>query len=112
MKKFTNILYFCFLSFILSGCYYKDGCWYAPQSAYCPMKNYKSDLQRYYKSDGQPVSEEQKINNIKACGGIIDGHGNISNGIKNGSYINNFDAIKKFNNCMENKGYKYDSVAT
>ena len=108
MFKFISLFS---LIFVLSGCYYsfKDGCWYAPQYAGCPMKNYKSDLQRYYKADGQQINEEQKINDIKACGGMTNERGYI---IKNSNAKTTFDTRAEIYNCMKNKGYKYDSIAT
>ena len=110
MKKFIYIN-ICFLSLILSSCYYKEGCWYSPQNVYCPQKNFKSDVQRYYKIDGQPVSEEQKINDIKTCGVVPDKDGNFFRAIRKANPKDDgFDASKKVGECMKAKNYKYDNV--
>ncbi|MDF7676798.1 hypothetical protein PT286_08640 [Neisseriaceae bacterium ESL0693] len=118
MRKFTYILGCCFLSLSLSGCYYnsKSGCLHLPQSVHCPMKNYKSDVQRYYKIDGQPVSEEQKINDIKACGAVPDKDGNFLRAIRkaypaDGKSLDRGAVItRKIYFCMKEKGYDYDNV--
>lgn len=75
------------------------------------MKNIKSDVQRYYKIDGQPVSEEQKINDIKACGAIPDKDGNFLRAIRE-SYpgTSGINVVKKVGECIRAKGYSYDNV--
>ena len=110
MNKYICLIVF---SFALSGCYYnpQSGCLHLPQSVHCNMKNYKSDVQRLYKVDGQPVSEEQKINDIKACGAVPDEYGNFLRAIrKEYPKDNGYSVIKPLGNCLWDKGYKNDNV--
>ncbi|WP_156956526.1 hypothetical protein [Stenoxybacter acetivorans] len=99
-----NIILFISLS-LLSSCYWRNGCFVSPQSVYCPRENV-SDFDRY-KKDGS--TKEQKLRDIQSCGGNPDKYGNLFRQIreKNPGGNNDWKAVRKFANCMENKGYKY-----
>ena len=101
-------IYLFSLIFILCGCYYsfKDDCWYGPETN-CIQRNKKSDLQRYYRADGQQISEEQKISDIRACGAVPDKNGSFLSDIWKNKGIN---AVKKVGECMTAKGYDYDNI--
>ncbi|WP_304712373.1 hypothetical protein [Neisseria viridiae] len=95
------------LCLMATSCYYKDGCFYAPQSVNCNIKH-KSDFDSYQKIG---ITDEQKIIDMKNCLGV---------------YGNNIIDYKKiypvgldykfpgkniahnFYSCMINKGYIYN----
>lgn len=94
-KYFLMILSFIFLS----G---SSTCWSPMPVVSCGYR--KPDIERYSKIN---TSLKQKEDDIRQCGGEIDKYGNIFASIRraNPGEENGWLAVKKFSNCMKNKGY-------
>lgn len=116
MKKFQKLVLSIGAVSSLSGCVvYSDGCLGSLQSVSCPVVY--SDFDAYGKED---ETREQKLQDVKDCGGIMDEGGFIfyhvrKNAIKdipekerNKRSIAEDNAVKKFDECMKSKGYEYD----
>lgn len=105
MTKLYELLLITNIAALFSGCYYKDNCLILPQSVYCMDKKI-SDFDRYSKIN---TSLKQKEDDIKQCGGVPDKYGNIFEPLRktNPEGDNDWLAVKKFSNCMKNKGYNY-----
>lgn len=89
---------------ILSSCYFKSDCLVLPQSVYCPTKK-KSDYDSYSKTN---VGLQQKNDDIKSCGGVVDKYGSIFTPFRKANPADDgFLAIKNFGICMKSKGYMY-----
>ncbi|QIO05474.1 hypothetical protein [Acinetobacter shaoyimingii] len=103
--KYLKVVFLTNAFALLGGCYYKDNCLILPQSVYCMDKTI-SDFDRYTKTG---ISLKQKENDIKQCGGTPDKNGNIFGPLRKANSGGNSDllAVKKFSNCMKNKGYSY-----
>lgn len=92
------------LCLMATSCYYKDGCFYAPQSVDCNIK-YKSDFDSYQKIG---ITDEQKGIDMKNCLGV---YGNNIIDYKK-IYVRGLDdkfprknISHNFHYCMINKGY-------
>lgn len=92
--------------FLMTSCYYKDGCFYAPQAVSCNIK-YRSDFDSYQKIG---VKDKQKYMDMKNCLGI---HGDNIDYKRN--FIRDLNARfpkqnigRKFYQCMNSKGYIFN----
>lgn len=94
---------------LLSSCYYKDGCFYAPQHASCNHITYKSDFDSFQKPE---VSDEQKLIDMKDC---LGKYGEGIDYKKSITYVlykkyPNENIVHEFGQCMKYKGYIYNAI--
>lgn len=98
--------------FLVSGCYYSDGCIYSPQMVNCYVDKGKDwPYIAYFQKKGNlgNTNAEQRWQDVRLCGGI-----NISKETNNFQIKNerepdgsiNIIAVNNFESCMLNKGYK------
>ena len=103
MIKNKDILIGIFL--LLTSC---NGCWSPMPVVTCGgYSNNKSNFDSYEKIG---INQVQKIQDISDCGAIPDKYGNIFTPLRqaNSGEQQGWAAIKKFDNCMKTKGYKYN----
>lgn len=97
------------LSFILSGCYYSDGCMYTPQMVNCVYNDVGKypDITTYYKVN-MTTDKNVRWKDAIACGAVYDKEGWIYKNLKSVGAPDerNTNARREFYLCMENKGYK------
>lgn len=102
MKKLC-ILSLCLM---LTSCYYKNGCFYAPQSVTCSTK-YKGPF-AYFDKDG--LSNGQKLEDMKMCLGEHKNDIDVNSFFYSAFYKKRSqqEIAHKFTHCMINKGYVFN----
>ena len=92
---------------ILTSCYYKDSCFYAPQSVNCGIQR-KSDFDSFQKNGSD---DEQKLADMKACLGEYGNNINYKKRIFHDLFERypRQNVVHNFSQCMRYKGYIFNN---
>lgn len=97
-----------FLCLMVTSCYYKNGCFYAPQHVNCST-NYKGKF-AYFQKDG--LSNRQQLEDMKVCLGEYGNDIDLDSFFYSAFYQKHSrqDIAHKFTQCMIDKGYTFNDM--